>query len=141
MHENPFKLFDSILTHLADNYGKSETLKNLSDQAYPKSQNEPNEYADKITYNSKKPNLISDALFYLKSEDLVYYSLTNDQIPLIMDIRITPKGFVKIKTNSFREEYRKAYLNHIFNTYLTFLIALGALIFSIWSYYNPYKPL
>ncbi|PWB22561.1 hypothetical protein [Flavobacterium sp. HTF] len=142
MKENPFKFFDKILEYLYNNDHKYITFQELTENIFPKSKKEIKfkKIVENIFEETDRQKILANALLHLKSEDLISYN----QVKPITDItvRITQKGIVKIKTNSFCKEHNRTVWNHRidrFNKILTPMIALCAFCLSLYNYFNTNK--
>lgn len=124
MTENPLEFFDNILFTLSKDYNKMYQVEELREVLFPNKNKEISSLEFKNTVT------LSNALFYLKKEDLV---LVSEQ-----GIFITTKGYIKVKIdNGFVAEYKRALWNlriERINKIATPLIAISALVLGIINY-------
>ena len=96
---------------------------------------------------NKKPLLIAKAMFFLREEKLVNYDEKNVNISegkraSDINVAITQKGLIKIRTNGFKKEYERSLWNHRierFNKLITPFIAFCALLIALYNLFNQKK--
>ena len=148
MKDNPLELFDKILENLANTENGMTTFKKVSENIFPevkiKDEDLP-KYVGKAFLDHKKPLLIAKAMFFLREEKLVNYDEKNINIKegiraSDINVAITQKGLIRIRTNGFKKEYERSLWNHRierFNKLVTPFIAFCALLIALYNLFNP----
>lgn len=101
MTEKPTTYLDKILSYLSTDFNKSFTVQEIQNYLTPM-----NIFGDNgpVTFGQDSLLDLHNALYYLREQQLVVWNNSDD-------IKITYKGLIKIKTNSFEREIMDTEIN------------------------------
>ncbi|MBF7091733.1 hypothetical protein IUY40_09280 [Flavobacterium sp. ALJ2] len=145
MRDKPFDFFDAILEYLSHENGAinpAELLEHVFPKGYktPKRRKKYSDMVENMLDDYDRPNQLSTALGYLKSQGLIKYDVYKQ--PEYNSVSITAEGLLKIKTNGFKKEYNKALWKDRLDKYsiiFTFILLLFAFLLSLYNYFYPSK--
>lgn len=144
MKNEQFEFFDKILRHLDKEHEAIHPTK-LIEHVFPKSKsakknvNDFTTTVENIFVDHEKTNELTAALQYLQTKGLVKYDKNRQSDSEYDKVNITKEGSIKIQKSGFVKEYNRAEMNHKverFNKVITPLIALSALILSLYNCSN-----
>jgi hypothetical protein len=150
MKENPLALFDKILENLANTENGMATFRMVCEDIFPEvkiKDEDLDKNVGRAFLNHRKPLLIAEAMSFLREEKLVQYNenvvdFKEGRRPSDINVAITQKGLIKIRTNGFKKEYERSVWNYRierFNKLVTPLIAFCAFLIALYNLFNAKK--
>ena len=131
MSDVSFKLFDSILKTLSDNYGKELSILEIAKKVYPDYYYGKKDFPYDIqNINDQHSTDIINSLNFLDSNGYINLNVQ------LQKASINVKGLMKIRTEGFQKEYDRRFWNTILQRWTWIILPIAGAVTAICAIIN-----